>query len=269
MLDPTIAEYYSSGEEESRLFVDRRPRLEYVRTLELLARLLPGPPAHVLDVGGGTGVYAAPLCDRGYTVDLVDPVAHHVERAGEIASALGLSEILRCSIGDARSLDGPDVRYDAVLMLGPLYHLIDPADRAQAWSEAGRVVKPGGVVIAVAISRFASLLDGLKRHELADPVFAEVVQEDLRSGQHRNPEAGRRPGWFTTAYFHRPEDLTGEALDAGLVDVRLFAVEGPAWMVENIDELETQSDSARAIETEPSLMAATSHILIASRRPGS
>lgn len=154
----------------------------------------------------------------------------------------------------------------ARLMLGPLYHLIDRADRSRAWSEARRVVRPRGVVIAVGISRFASLLDGLKRHELADPAFAEMVRQDLRTGEHRNPEVTQRPGWFTTANFHRPDELSREAHDADLTDVRLFAVEGPAWRVEDIDELDAQLASARAVETEMSLMSATSHVLVVGQR---
>jgi SAM-dependent methyltransferase len=163
-------------------------------------------------------------------------------------------------------LDVPDAGADAVLMFGPLYHLAAAADRAQAWSEATRAVRPGGVVAAVGISRFASLLDGLKRGALADPVFAAVAAEDVRTGRHRNPDIAGRAELFTTAYFHRPEELIGEAEACGLLEVRLFAVEGPAWMVEDIDAVETQCASARAVETEASLMSATSHMLVVGRR---
>lgn len=68
MVDPDVTTYYDLGLEESRLFVDGHPSLEYVRTLDLLERLLPPAPARILDVGGGTGVYAVPLGERGYTV---------------------------------------------------------------------------------------------------------------------------------------------------------------------------------------------------------
>jgi hypothetical protein len=122
-------------------------------------------------------------------------------------------------------------------------------------------------VIAVAISRFASLLDGLKRRILRDAQFAAIVAEDMRSGQHRNAAGSNEPAWFTTAYFHRPEDLLTEASDAGLVDIELLAVEGPAWIVEHIEDLETQVASARAIETESTLLSATSHILAVAHRP--
>jgi hypothetical protein len=146
-------------------------------------------------------------------------------------------------------------------MLGPLYHLVDRHDRAKAWAEAVRVARTGGVVVAAAISRFASLLDGLKRGTLSDPVFRGVVEEDLRSGQHRNPDPAGRPMLFTTAYFHLPDELEAEARAAGLSDVGLLAVEGPGWIVENVDDVVTLSDAARAVETERALMAASAHII--------
>jgi 2-polyprenyl-3-methyl-5-hydroxy-6-metoxy-1,4-benzoquinol methylase len=81
MLDPSIAEHYRSGYERSRLFPGGRPTLEFVRSLELLGRLLPAPPARVLDVGGGPGTYAVPLAEGGYQVHLVDPLPLHVRQA--------------------------------------------------------------------------------------------------------------------------------------------------------------------------------------------
>jgi SAM-dependent methyltransferase len=266
VLDPTIAEYYDLAAEEGRLFVDGRPRLEYVRTLELLDRLLPDPPARVLDVGGGTGVYAVPLCERGYAVDLIDPVPLHVDRARALADEQGL-EHLTARLGDARDLGGETGVYDAVLVLGPLYHLTDRRQRMRAWHEAVRVLRTGGVLVAAGISRFASLLDGLRRGILGDDVFRAIVEEDLHSGQHRNPERTSRPEYFTTAYFHTPDELEREALDAGLAGVELYAVEGPAWIVENPDQREHQLYSARAVETERSLMSASAHILVTGRRP--
>jgi SAM-dependent methyltransferase len=81
VIDPAIESHYGTGYERSRLFRGGRPSLEYVRSMELLERLLPAPPARVLDVGGGPGAYAAPLARRGYRVHLVDPVPLHVEQA--------------------------------------------------------------------------------------------------------------------------------------------------------------------------------------------
>jgi hypothetical protein len=147
-------------------------------------------------------------------------------------------------------------------MLGPLYHLVDRHDRAKAWGEAVRVTRPGGVVVAVGISRFASLLDGLKRRMLTDPVFRSVVEEDLRSGQHRNPDPAGLPMLFTTAFFHLPEELEAEAREAGLTRVALLAVEGPGWIVEDVADMASLSDAARAVEAERALVAASAHMIV-------
>ena len=87
VLDPAIESHYGSGYERSRLFPGGRPSLEYVRSVDLLERLLPGVPARVLDVGGGPGTYAAPLARRGFRVHLVDPVRLHVDQARQAAGS--------------------------------------------------------------------------------------------------------------------------------------------------------------------------------------
>ena len=149
-----IRAYYDLGGEDTRLSGSPDGRLEYLRTRELLGRLLPAPPASVLDVGGGSGVHAAWLAAGGYAVRLVDPVPRHVAAAGALPG-------VTAALGDARALAEPDAGYDAVLLLGPLYHLLDRADRVRALAEARRVCRPGGLVAAATISRYAPLHDGL------------------------------------------------------------------------------------------------------------
>ncbi len=161
-----------------------------------------------------------------------------------------------------------------MLLLGPLYHLLDRADRVRAWHEAARVVRPGGPVVAAAISRFASLFDGFVRgFYFEDPRFAGVVSECLAHGGHRNPGTDLR--WFTTAYFHRPEELAGEIADAGLAVDRVVAVEsalaiGSARVTEILSDPGQTAvllDWSRRIEAEPSLLGASPHLLgVAHRR---
>lgn len=258
--------YYELGLEESRLFVNGRPRLEYIRTMELLARLLPPAPARLLDVGGGTGVYAVPLAERGYAVHVVDPMPSHVERTLDYARERATVRVT-ASLGDARDLSAFGSGYDAVLLLGPMYHLVDADDRTRAWREAVSAVRPGGVVVAVGISRFASLLDGLNRGTLGEPMFRSIVERDLHDGQHRNPDVLNQPEYFTTAYFHLPTELKREARASGLTEVQLYAVEGPSWIIEDIDDLESQLFVARSVECAPALMGATSHMLVAGTAP--
>ena len=102
----------------------------------LLERFLPAPPSRVLDVGGASGLYASWLSGRGYHVHLIDPVPLHREQAttdGRFSVAPG----------DARHLAEDDASYDAVLLLGPLYHLTERTDRVRTLAEARRVTRPG------------------------------------------------------------------------------------------------------------------------------
>lgn len=218
--------HYEAADERERLTVAPGGRLELIRTQELLARFLPPSPAVILDVGGAAGIHAAPLAAGGYEVHLVDPVRRHVEQAGEVP------ELASVRSGDARSLDRPDDSVDAVLLLGPLYHLTERADRVAALAEARRVLRPGGVIAAAVISRYASTLDGLFRGYLRAEGFESLVARDVAEGQHRNPDDV--PGWFTTAYFHEPDEVPAEALDAGLDVEALIAIEGPAWLVPDL-----------------------------------
>ena len=267
-LDPEIAAHYTGVSEQRRL---QGWSLERVRTWELLTRHLPAPPAVVLDVGGAAGVYALPLAGRGYQVHLVDPMARHVEQALRAAAEQPATPLASATVGDARRLDRPEASVDAVLLLGPLYHLTDRADRIRALTEARRVLRPGGVLAAAAISRFASTLDGLYRGHLDDPAFEAIVERDLRDGQHRNP-AGR-PEWFTTAYFHLPDELAQEVAEAGLRLRTVVAVEGPAWMLADIQarladpaRRERVLAAIRRVETAPSLLGASSHLLAVASR---
>jgi ubiquinone/menaquinone biosynthesis C-methylase UbiE len=236
----------------------------------LLERYLPAPPAVVADVGGGPGRYAAWLAERGYRVHLIDPVPLHVEQA-RAAAASRPGTALGAEIGDARALGLADASADAVLLLGPLYHLPERTDRLQALAEARRVCRRGGVIIVAAISRFASTLDGLRAGYLEDPAFAAVAAGDLRDGRHRNPTGD--PAYFTTAYFHRPEDLAAECTAAGLAHEATLAVEGAAWFLPDLDA-RLADDRRRAVllaalaslEAEPTLLGVSAHLLTVARR---
>lgn len=223
-LDGEIAAHYASVAERERLAGPGS--LERIRTWELLNRYLPPPPAVVLDVGGGAGVYALLLAARGYEVHLIDPAAPHVEQARRASDEQPATPLASATVGDARRLDRADASVDAALLLGPLYHLTERGDRVAALAEARRVLRPGAVLAVAAISRFASTYDGLLRGHLDELGFEAIVERDVREGQHRNPT--RRPQWFTTAYFHLPDELAEEVGDAGLLLHAVLAVEGPA-----------------------------------------
>ena len=272
MPDPLceVVDYYDQYAEESRL--QQGPfQLERERTLDIFSRFLPPPPARVVDVGGAAGTYSAWLAARGYEARLLDLSPRLVAEARRVNATLA-TRMAAIEVGDARALPYADASADAVLMMGPLYHLPSAADRATALREARRVLVPGGVVAVAAISRFASALDGLVRGLAVDPAFVRMRDRDLVDGQHRNET--NRPDYFTTAYFHRPEELRGELTDAGFLEARVLGVEGPAWLAGDFDarwaDPVLRGDMmamGRALEGEPALVGVSPHLLGIARRP--
>lgn len=262
--------HYESGYEARRLSRGTG-QLERARTEELVKRYLPSPPAVVFDVGGGAGVYACWLAREGYEVHLVDAMPLHVEQAREASSRQPGYALASINVGDARRLAREEASVDAVLLFGPLYHLTERDDRIAALGEARRILRPGGLVLAAVISRFASVLDGLFLQLLDDPEFQGIVRRDLADGQHRNPT--NHPAYFTTAFFHHPEELKREMEEAGLRHEGTLAIEGPGWLLQDFenhwgdDGRRTRLlDAVRAVEAEASLLGASAHLMAVARK---
>lgn len=269
LLDEALI-HYESGREAYRLSKGVN-KLELVRTQELLNRYLPLPPAVIFDVGGGSGIYACWLAQQGYEVHIIDALPLHIEQAHRASQAQPDRPLASAAVGDARQLDRADTSVDIVLLMGPLYHLIERSDRIAALRETHRILKSGGLVFAVGISRFASSLGGLFKGHLDDPEFVAIVQQDLAVGQHRNPS--NHPAYFTTAFFHHPEELKAEVEEAGLSFERMLAIEGSGWLLQNVEEhwgepsrRERLLQSIRWLETEPSTLGMSSHIMAIAKK---
>ena len=260
VVDVRVQEYYSgqTGWDEHARLTTRTAQgpLEHTRTQELIRQRL-APGARVLDVGGATGVHAAPLAADGYDVVLVDPVAAQVARAAEHGT-------FEARVGDARDLsaaglDLADDEFDAVLLLGPLYHLASRADRLRALREAARVTRPGSTVAAAGITRLAALVGG--GYELFEPPAWQAVLEH-----------GEAPAdiAFPAAHFHDAGELAAEAADAGLSDVVVHGVEGPAGgALERVplgapeapELIDAALTLARALSTTPGVPDMSQHVL--------
>jgi SAM-dependent methyltransferase len=249
-LEPHVLAYYEQGEEDGRLR-DGVNRLEFWRTQDVLRRAMPPAPARVLDVGGGSGVHAEWLAADGYEAEVIDPVPLHVEQAGRLPGVTARA-------GDARDLPYGDDSYDVVLMLGPLYHLPERADRVRALAEARRVARPGALVAAATISRYAGLHDGLRTARYFEPAVRARQDEVLATG-HLRPTGDA--DLFTDAYFHDPDEIPAEFAEAGLADPVRHGLEGTAWLMGDIDahldDPERRAlvlEALRAVETAPTLL---------------
>lgn len=263
---PEILTYYESATEADRLSASADGTLEMVRTQELLRRYLPAAPASVLDVGGGPGAHARWLLEDGYDVTLVDPVPQHVEQAARVPGC-------QAEVGDARKLSAADASIDVVLLLGPLYHLIDKNDRLTALAEAFRVCRPGGLIAAAGINRYASLFE----HTAFAHLYRDGVQESIGNILATQVHDGKKS--FTAAYFHSGEQLLEEVREAGIPGAEVFGIEGPTWAMLKATEqftgesvtdtplFESALTAARMAEPYPELLAASSHLLAVGRRP--
>ena len=259
--DAGLRAHYEQGMERERLS-DGRGELEFTRTTEIVLRRLPAAPAVVADIGGGPGRYALWLASLGYQVEHRDLMPLHVEQL--TADAAGVAGI-RTALGDARDVDLADASVDAVLLLGPLYHLTDRAERVRALRECARIVRPGGAVFAAAISRWAARIDGMLRERiyLTYPAMLDVIDEIDRTGML--PPLGH--GAFT-GFFHRPGELRDEVAEAGLEVADLVSVEGPAFILGDLDARMTDPVDrpvalavARAIERVPELTGFGPHLI--------
>ncbi|GAA3598285.1 hypothetical protein GCM10022419_097100 [Nonomuraea rosea] len=251
--------YYEQDREHDRLR-EGRGRLEFWRTQDVLRRLLPPAPARVLDVGGGPGVHAEWLAADGYDVELLDPIPLHVARAAELTGVTARP-------GDARHLPAPDESADVVLLLGPLYHLPDRAERVLALTEAQRVVRPGGLVAAATINRHAAVLDTVH--------LGHYLHEHLRQAAHAAAANGimLSPVRGFSAYLHDPDEVPGEFADAGFPVVERYGLEGAFWLYGDVndwlDDPERRAlllDAQRSMESVPSLLGVSGHLLTITHR---
>ena len=265
--DAALHAYYARGEERERL-AQSRGVVEFERTKELVLRRLPGPPSVVADIGGGPGRYSLWLAGRGHRVEHRDLVPLHVE---QLRAEAGPGPGIRTAVGDARDLDLGDAAVDAVLLLGPLYHLRWRADRVRALREARRVVRPGGPVFVAAISRWAPRLDGVLTLRLYEsrPQLRELIDQVERTGW----APPLVPDSFS-AYCHRPGQLRTELRAAGLEVVDLVSVEGLAFTLDDLDQRmldplarEVVFETARVLERVPELLGIGPHLLATAIRP--
>jgi SAM-dependent methyltransferase len=260
-VDRRVTRRYEVSDEDARLWQPGRGDLVRLRTWDIFDRFLPGS-GRVLDVGGGPGTHAAHLAGRGYQVTLVDPVPRHVDRARQRAADDDGAAFGVC-VGVAAALAATDGSVDAVVLMGPLYHLVERSERLTALAEARRVLRPGGRLLAEVITRHAWVLDATVKGLLDTPAVLADVERSAATGLSQDPTSLADGAFW--AYFQRPEEMRAELREAGFADIELVAVEGFAWL---LGDLETRManpgpllDAVRLTESEPSMLGCSAHVI--------
>ena len=263
-----ITQYYDERVEQEWERMDRH-RTEYALTNLTLAESLPPPPAHILDCGSGPGRYAIDLARLGYQVTAFDLSAENLRQARRRADEAGV-ELQAYIQGNALDLTQfEDETFDAALLMGPLYHLMEQDERLQALKECQRVLKPGAPLLAAFIGRYSGHMDAAGRNPQVVVEQQEVSERLLATGKLYNRE---QEGGFI-AYMAHPAEIEPLLQQADLELERLINLEGLVAMNEQqVNDLpepywQTWVAINAGVAEDPCLLGAANHLLAVARKP--
>jgi SAM-dependent methyltransferase len=261
-----VAAFYDHGvaEEDARL---ERHQLEYDLTRRYLARYLP-PAGSILEIGAATGRYTLPLCRLGYSVTAVDLSAALLERCQHRLAQEQLKSRVELIVADARDLHAvPSTPFDAVLLMGPLYHLVHQADRVRALQQAIGHLRVGGVLFSTFLSR-VGVLGELMRRMPEWIEHREEVRWLLERG--RRPDDQPRDGF--RGYFAHVSEIGPLHEALGIETLALAGIE-PAISAddESYNALEGSRrelwlDLLFEVSTDESTLGASRHLLYVGRK---
>lgn len=196
-----IRSYYSMFNENGRLCADPSGQLEFMMTMEKLRRFLQ-PSSTILDLGGASGAYTFPLAREGHTLYLADLSPALIQQAKDKLAADPTPGIRSCDVVNALDLSRyPDGMFDAVLLFGPLYHLLAEEERQQCVREVHRVLRAGGQVFAAFIPKLSGAIAIVDRACFAPhQVNRENLRHVFRTGQFiNNASTGFQEGYYPTS----------------------------------------------------------------------
>ncbi len=262
-----VAAWYDSDPQREWGRADRH-RTEFAISLRAFVQHLPPAPARILDCGGGPGRYAIELARQGYDVTLFDLSAGNLDLGREKAAEAGVS--LAFEQGTALDLSRfATGQFDAVLFLGPLYHLLTEEDRLQALTEARRVLRPGGPLFAAFITRFAAHRTAALLYP-TEPLEMSLDYQMIEETGVLAPREGVR----FVAYFARQEEVEPLVRRAGLEIDEILGVEGLVSVLEKagVNDLAGPAwdwwlEANWRAAHEPALFGAVEHLLVVARNP--
>jgi len=217
-----VREFYNDAVEYEWVRIVDKP--EFLLTCRMMDRYIK-PGDTVLDIGGGPGRYSFYLAEKGCDVTLFDLSPENINHVNKHSIESGLSVKAIC--GDAREADSivraqsDRKQFDHVLLMGPLYHLLEEQDRVKAINSALKLLKPGGLLFAAFISMDGGLVFMLRElpEQFANPdeqkFLIPLVDGDNFSGAA-----------FTQAFFINQHNVLPFMSQFGLEKLHLFGQEG-------------------------------------------
>ncbi|MDD4761376.1 MAG: methyltransferase domain-containing protein [Bacteroidaceae bacterium] len=267
-IDNDVLAGYNTGKEKGRLH-NGLGLIEFERTKEILRQQLPPAPAVIYDIGGGYGEYSYYLASLGYEVYLYDIAERNIEMSRDLGRECGLA-LKATEVADARSIMRPDESANAILLFGPLYHIVNYEERQLCLKECYRLLKHNGLLFTAAITCYATTLKCVRTYDenalLDDIEFYKMLETEVKTGLHTKKPMG-------LSYFHKPDELKDEIETAGFGDIDIRGVIGPCWLIPNLDDAwknESKRESimriVRLCEKEESLMGLSTHFLSISKK---
>ncbi len=279
-IDKTVLAGYNAGIERNRLRTGVG-LIEFERTKELLMEYLPKPPAVVYDIGGGYGEYAWWLAEKGYEVHLFDLSETNIAMSAELEAEFSECHLAAAEVCDARAVPREDGSADAVLLMGPLYHITEYEERIEAICESRRLLKKDGILFSAALTPYSVLLHCITVYQpegeaknvlLEDSKFMAMVEREIEDGCHVNPERSVYGG-LGTSHLHTAKSLRVELAAGGFPEAKVHGVMGGAWLAHNLDELWKNEVSrnalmrtVRLLDTKEEVIGIAGHLLAISKK---
>ncbi len=252
-----IEKHYNKHPEDLRL-LRRHGIVEYETTMYHLHRFL-RPGQTLLDIGAGTGRYTSALMQEGYKVKAVELCRRNIE---VFLRREPTADVVQ---GDARQMPFlPSATADVTLLLGPLYHLTNEADKVAALSEARRVTKPGGLIFVAYLLNEYSILTYCFDEERIGDLRARGIVDDT---YHLHVQDGELYDYV------RLEDIDRLNSLAGLERVTIFSPDGAAdYMRTRLNQMSQETfrlfcEYQRTVSERPDLLGAGSHVVDVVRVP--
>lgn len=201
-----------------------RHKIEFDITKRFMDKFITGKNLKIFDIGGGPGRYSLYLAEKGHKVSLLDLSNKNIEVAKAKSFEKGI-ELEKYIHGNALALQEYAQEYDVILLMGPLYHLIYEKDRRLVLEGALKLLKPGGIIVASFISKYAPIQDNFA--DLLELDDEQMLLNYLYNGENKDGEG------FTTAYFSGPDEAVEFMADFGINELVFAGVENILGCKEN------------------------------------